>query len=97
MTLTSRRIATKALVLLSSLSVAFSWIPSQHSQLTSSSLGRKHRSHRLYTLEIGQDEAWRSETSEETDYVICGGGPAGLLSAIMLAQKFPNVRRCFDF
>jgi hypothetical protein len=28
----------------------------------------------------------------KVDAVICGGGPAGLLSAIMLAQKFPNVR-----
>lgn len=28
----------------------------------------------------------------QTNYIICGGGPAGLLSAIMLAQKFPNVR-----
>lgn len=27
-----------------------------------------------------------------TDAIICGGGPAGLLSAIMLAQKFPEVR-----
>ena len=26
-----------------------------------------------------------------TDAIICGGGPAGLLSAIMLAQKFPDV------
>lgn len=26
-----------------------------------------------------------------TDYLICGGGPAGLLSAIMLAQTFPEV------
>lgn len=28
---------------------------------------------------------------ESTDIVICGGGPTGLLSAIMLSQKFPNV------
>ena len=26
----------------------------------------------------------------QTDSVICGGGPAGLLTAIMLAQKFPS-------
>lgn len=32
------------------------------------------------------------EGQTSTDTVICGGGPAGLLSAIMLAQKFPNVR-----
>lgn len=28
--------------------------------------------------------------SSSTDIVICGGGPAGLLSAIMLTQKFPQ-------
>jgi peptidase E len=28
---------------------------------------------------------------ENVDIVICGGGPTGLLSAIMLSQKFPNV------
>jgi ribulose 1,5-bisphosphate synthetase/thiazole synthase len=28
---------------------------------------------------------------ENADIVICGGGPTGLLSAIMLSQKFPNV------
>jgi hypothetical protein len=31
------------------------------------------------------------ESMETTDTIICGAGPAGLLSAIMLAQKFPGV------
>lgn len=30
--------------------------------------------------------------SVTTDAIICGGGPAGLLTAIMLAQTFPEVR-----
>lgn len=30
---------------------------------------------------------------EKFDAVVCGGGPAGLLSAIMLAQKLPQSRR----
>jgi hypothetical protein len=30
--------------------------------------------------------------TNRAETIICGGGPAGLLSAIMLAQKFPNVR-----
>jgi kynurenine 3-monooxygenase len=30
------------------------------------------------------------ESRESTDTIICGAGPAGLLSAIMLAQKFPE-------
>ena len=28
------------------------------------------------------------------DCLICGGGPAGLLSAIMMAKKFPDVSFC---
>jgi hypothetical protein len=39
------------------------------------------------------------EDVASTDIVICGGGPTGLLCAIMLSEKFPQVRSglCFLF
>ena len=64
-------------------------------------IDRQHRC--LYTAttsssiagQIQEDDPWRSEPVEEADFVICGGGPAGLLSAIMLAKKFPTVSLFF--
>ena len=45
------------------------------------------------TLETDtQSSKTRYDIHEKVDSIVCGGGPAGLLSAIMLAQQFPNVR-----
>jgi len=44
---------------------------------------------------IGTDQPAleRNSSLARADILICGGGPTGLLAAIMLAQKFPQV--CF--
>jgi threonine dehydrogenase-like Zn-dependent dehydrogenase len=33
-----------------------------------------------------------SGATQHVDVIICGGGPTGLLTAIMMAQTFPHVR-----
>ena len=49
---------------------------------------------------VGDEPMSFSSGGEEeirTDAVVCGGGPAGLLTAIMLAQKFPERKvKVFD-
>ncbi|CAB9508663.1 Kynurenine 3-monooxygenase [Seminavis robusta] len=39
---------------------------------------------------LPSNDDYEGEDISKTDFVVCGGGPAGLLSAIMLANKFPN-------
>ena len=91
---TSQRfIAAQALVLLSALSVASSWVLPTTTKVVIPN-GNRHRRSMAATMDadISEAETWRQEEVTDTDFVICGGGPAGLLSAIMLAQKFPKVR-----
>lgn len=38
-----------------------------------------------------------TNNTDDVDVIICGGGPTGLLTAIMLAKTFPNVRTCRFF
>jgi hypothetical protein len=55
------------------------------------STGRPHfRSAPTDVIELTKEIIPRDSVA--TDAIICGGGPAGLLTAIMLAQKFPEVR-----
>jgi kynurenine 3-monooxygenase len=57
-----------------------------------STLIRLHGSSRSSSSSVMKDEPF-----DTTDILICGGGPTGLLAAIMLAQKYPWARtRVYD-
>lgn len=40
---------------------------------------------------LSQDFTKKRIDEEAADIVICGGGPTGLLTAVMLSQEFPRV------
>lgn len=89
----------QALVLLLIFPVASSFtLPSPSAAVRNNRIGNRQRQRPnansllllSSTTTATATEAWRSEAVTATDFIICGGGPAGLLSAIMLAQKFPE-------
>ncbi|KAI2511949.1 FAD binding protein [Fragilaria crotonensis] len=69
--------------------IALALVP-QASKVMSSIRVRSSISRFTASSVVEQETVQMPETKQMTDTIVCGAGPAGLLTAIMLAQKFPN-------